>query len=428
MFKRLLFFIIIVAPILLFARKEALIVAVGIYKNPTIPRLNINPDVNKIVHLLRKRGFHITILKNQNATFAKVVRQLQSYHTLSSNDVFVFYDTSHGVQIHDDNGDEADGKDECFVLYDTDAYNQSITDSKRLLVDDELDVLLSRIPAKKLMIIDACHSGSIYKGLSEFRIKGLNIDKNFHNYKKRFLSRRDLAKPSNLIAISASSDDEVSVDNVFTDALYKTWNKYPNISFKDLRDQTARVIRQEAKRNQPLQKPQLYTSNNQSSSELINLYIQDIEGYLNMVMHSHRVEKFGLYSRYKRYRVGSHIKFKIDTHNRKGHLYILNIRDKHIDRIYPNSIETNSRISRSKFIFPSRFDIEATISNPYLRKERTLAYAILSDRVIDELEYPHKVTFRTLREIFGNPNNNSWLNRFFGRKLSIARSQFYVIR
>jgi len=41
MFKRLLFFIIIVAPILLFARKEALIVAVGIYKNPTIPRLNV---------------------------------------------------------------------------------------------------------------------------------------------------------------------------------------------------------------------------------------------------------------------------------------------------------------------------------------------------------------------------------------------------
>jgi len=54
-----------------------------------------------------------------------------------------------------------------------------------------------------------------------------------------------------------------------------------------------------------------------------------------MVMHSHRVEKFGLYSKYKRYRLGSHIKFKIDTHNRKGHLYILNIRDKHIDRIYP---------------------------------------------------------------------------------------------
>jgi len=340
----------------------------------------------------------------------------------------VFYDTSHGVQIKDYNEDEADGKDECFVLYDTNVYNQSVISTNGLLVDDELDVLLSRIPAKKLMIIDACHSGSIYKDLLGFRVKGLNTNKNFHNYKKRFLSRRNLAKPSNLVAISASSDDEVSVDNVFTDALYKTWSKNPNISFKDLTDQTARIIRQEAKRNQPLQKPQLYTSNNQSSSELINLYIQDIEGYLNMVMRSHRVKKFELNSN-KIYNEGSPIKFSINTHNRKGYLYILNIIDKHIDIIYPNKMKTRSLISKSKFTFPSsKFGIEATISNPHLHKERTLAYAILSDRVIDELEYPHRVTFRTLREIFGNPNNNSWLNRFFGRKLSIARSQFYVVR
>jgi len=48
MFKRLLFFIIIVAPILLFARKEALIVAVGIYQNKNIPRLNVTPDVREV--------------------------------------------------------------------------------------------------------------------------------------------------------------------------------------------------------------------------------------------------------------------------------------------------------------------------------------------------------------------------------------------
>ncbi len=435
MFKRfLLMGLILMSSITLFAKKEALIVAVGKYRDPYIPKLNVDSDIRKMEYLLKERGFHVVVLKNRDATLRKVVNQLKSYSNLSANDVFLFYDTSHGVQIPDLNGDETDGKDEAFALYDTTFYNNSVVDTRGLLIDDEMDILLSRIKAKKLMITDACHSGSIHKGFSPFTIKSLNISLEFHNYNKDILKRRNLKKPKNLISISASKDNELSIDNgdggIFTTAIYEIWKDNPNISFKELTyksGETIKKITQTASNLKP-QQPQLYISDNETSSEPINLYLQDVEGYLDMVMRSAKSGNFIFNSYSRKYRVGSHISFQINTQNRKGYLYILNITDRGIDRIFPNQITSQSKISKSRFIFPNKFDIEATISNPYLREERTVAYAILSDTIIREFEYPNRISFTTLKEIFGNPNKSSWLDIFSSREISIAKSQFHVIR
>ena len=436
MFKRFLIImgLIVMSPITLFAKKEALIVAVGKYRDPNIPRLHVASDIKKMEYLLKQNGFHVVVLRDRYATLSRVVNQLKSYSTLSANDVFLFYDTSHGVQIPDLNSDEADGKDEAFALYDTTFYQNSVIDTRGLLIDDEMDILLSRIKAKKLMITDTCHSGSIHKGFSPFTIKSLNTSLNFHNYKKVMLRRRDLKKPKKLISISASKDSELSIDDgdggIFTTAIYEIWRNNPNISFKELTYKSGETIKKITKTASNLkpQEPQLYSSDNKSSSEPINLYLQDIEGYLDMVMKSAKSGTFIFDSYRKRYIVGSHISFDIDTQNRKGYLYILNITDRGVDRIYPNQITPKSQISKSRFTFPNKFTIEATIGNPYLRKERTVAYAILSDTIIREFEYPNRINFDTLKKIFGNPNKSSWLDIFSSREISIAKSQFYVKR
>ena len=89
-------------------QKEALLVGVAKYQNgDTLPGIEL--DINRMKRLLESRGFHVRVLFNQQATLANVKNSLNSYRNLSSNDSFFFYVSSHGTQIEDLNGDEADG-------------------------------------------------------------------------------------------------------------------------------------------------------------------------------------------------------------------------------------------------------------------------------------------------------------------------------
>jgi len=56
--------------------------------------------------------------------------------------------------------------------------------TRGLLIDDELEILLGQISAKKLMIIDACHSGSFYKGLNEGYTIKVSILQEISEYEK----------------------------------------------------------------------------------------------------------------------------------------------------------------------------------------------------------------------------------------------------
>lgn len=438
MFKKIfLMGVLLLAPMWLFAKKEALIVAVGKYQNKKIRELHVDYDIERMRYLLKKRGFNIKILYNKEATLRNVVKQLKSYQNLSSNDVFVLYNTLHGVQIKDQNNDERDHKDEAFALYDVTVNNHYITDVKGLLVDDELDILLSKIHAKKLMITDACHSGSIHKGISFGQVKNLKASPNIRNNRKLF-RRVNLAKPTNFISISASKDNQISMDNrdggVFTNALYEVWDRNPNITFRALTIKIRDAIKKQDPKNK--QQPQLYTSRTQSSSTKVNLYLENIKShttpkrrrkigfnpikYLNSVMRSHKVGSFFFKPSYNHYRVGSHIKFKVNTKRKMGYLYIFSINSRAIKRVFPNDRAKNSHISVTKFYFPDsrRFDMEATISSSRLRAEKIITYAILAQKQIRELEYGHKITSKSLKRAFRNRHN----------QISIAKSQFTVTR
>ncbi len=85
-------------------------------------------------------------------------------------DAAIVYFSGHGTSMPDSAPfDEPDGRDECFVLWHKGTIRdyQAALRQKILMKDDDFNALLKRIPArKKLVIADACHSGTIAKRLN----------------------------------------------------------------------------------------------------------------------------------------------------------------------------------------------------------------------------------------------------------------------
>jgi uncharacterized caspase-like protein len=82
-------------------------------------------------------------------------------------DTVVVYFSGHGASIPDQPPlDEADNRDECFVLHHTEKpsdWKEAIR-QKVLMVDDDFNVLMKKITArKKILVADCCHSGTIDK-------------------------------------------------------------------------------------------------------------------------------------------------------------------------------------------------------------------------------------------------------------------------
>jgi hypothetical protein len=94
-------------------------------------------------------------LVDQQATASAVIAGIRdAARELKSGDIFLIQYSGHGGQVPDRNGDESDGMDETWCLYD------------RMLIDDELARLWTEFAAgvRILMISDSCHSGTMARG------------------------------------------------------------------------------------------------------------------------------------------------------------------------------------------------------------------------------------------------------------------------
>ncbi|MDX2030720.1 MAG: caspase family protein [Blastocatellia bacterium] len=97
-------------------------------------------------------GYTSTIVTDAQASAAEVCRLIgQAARQLVSGDICLVSYSGHGGQMNDATGDEPDGKDETWVLWD------------RQLLDDELNGLWSNFVAgvRILVISDSCHSGTV---------------------------------------------------------------------------------------------------------------------------------------------------------------------------------------------------------------------------------------------------------------------------
>ena len=108
-------------------------------------------DADNMHELLKKQKFRAKTLKTKKATTKNVIKEIRSAaKILLAGDTFLLSYSGHGAQVEDLSGDEADGEDETWCLYD------------RMFLDDEQRELYAEFAegVKIVVLSDSCHSGS----------------------------------------------------------------------------------------------------------------------------------------------------------------------------------------------------------------------------------------------------------------------------
>lgn len=152
------------------ARRVALLIGVGKYKNPKVTTLKgPQHDIDSIYKLLTgKDGYefpkeNVCIITDEQATHTRVLAALDELagRVKGPNDQVLLFYSGHGSQSYDVNGDEPDNYDETLVLHDS--RTGDVTD----LIDDELAERLAKIHAitpNVVTIFDSCNSGTVTRG------------------------------------------------------------------------------------------------------------------------------------------------------------------------------------------------------------------------------------------------------------------------
>jgi hypothetical protein len=106
--------------------------------------------------IAKSKSMKPTVLLTKKATRTNLLAGMRvAAKALKSGDLFFMSYSGHGGQVPDTNGDEVDGKDETWCLYDGQ------------LIDDELYFELSKFAAgvRILVLSDSCHSGTVTREL-----------------------------------------------------------------------------------------------------------------------------------------------------------------------------------------------------------------------------------------------------------------------
>jgi hypothetical protein len=176
-------------------KKHALIFAIGDYPDAGgWSKISSAQDVGYIKNTLTKQGFvanDIKVVADSAATKEGIKAAFESLiSTLAKNDVVVIHISSHGEQVADNNGDEADGYDETIVSYDaaiamgadkTAVARGSLSKAEyeklqaNYFRDDEFGAYIQRIrtalgnSGDVVVFMDNCHSGTGTRGAAKTR-------------------------------------------------------------------------------------------------------------------------------------------------------------------------------------------------------------------------------------------------------------------
>lgn len=133
-------------------------------------------DVALLTPELEKKGFHVQILTNEQATYQGIVDSLEKLiATSKKGDIIYIHFSCHGQPVEDglkgDTFDEEDLWDESIIPIDAGkTYDANGYKGEKHFTDDEFNVLSTNLrkkigPAGMLYItIDACHAGTIERG------------------------------------------------------------------------------------------------------------------------------------------------------------------------------------------------------------------------------------------------------------------------
>ena len=218
-------------------------------------------DAENMYELAKRQKFKAKILKTKKATTANVIKEIRSAaKKLATGDTFLMTYSGHGAQVEDLSGDEADGEDETWCLYD------------RMFLDDEQRELYAEF-AKGVNIVvlaDSCHSGSATRSGQSDDSEGLRPHEygerrameertalNVYRGRKKEYDeiQRALKNPppklkASRILFSACQDYEHAMGyddgGVFTVALIKVWN---DGNFEGTYGDLAKQVRDELQKN-----------------------------------------------------------------------------------------------------------------------------------------------------------------------------------
>jgi hypothetical protein len=299
------------------AQKEALVVAVDNYKGTKYDRGGVKKDFGRMKNLFESWGFHVTLVRN--AESMKLEQYLSHLaKSLGRDDEFIFYYSGHGYHIKDISGDEADGEDEALVLSDG--------ERNELFLDDALFGYLNSIQAKKMVLLDSCHSGTAFKAfgnkprpksIGEGAVSGVIRTKSFRPKESKIGS-------GEYIVFSASQDKEESLDTssggLFTNAFLHQVGGAGGRDTKlmKLRQQWANAIVTYCKRRDSIpHHPNLSASNNRLKYSTINQFFTPKA----QPVPTKNIALMGA----KSFRSGELLDFKIDTLGNRGYVSIFSI-------------------------------------------------------------------------------------------------------
>jgi hypothetical protein len=112
------------------------------------------PDARDMKDIAVRQGLNAEILLTAQATREAVIGKLNDLaEKMQADDLLVVSYSGHGGQVLDQNGDEADGLDETWCLY------------NGQLIDDELNAAWAKFKKgiRILVFSDSCHSGTVLK-------------------------------------------------------------------------------------------------------------------------------------------------------------------------------------------------------------------------------------------------------------------------
>ena len=211
-------------------RKRAFLVGISHYDTALTGYQwnNINgvEDVNLLSPILKKQGFTLTSVIDEQATFQNITSQLSTFiNRTKKGDVVYLHFSTHGQPVEDIDGDEEDGWDEAIVPIDAyKLYKKRQYEGKHHLLDDQLNKYVKKLREKigntgfLYVVIDACHAGTSSRANDE-TVRGTKVGFTYNNkvfkpsvQKKSHYKMESSSKISHVLFLEACRPDQINTE------------------------------------------------------------------------------------------------------------------------------------------------------------------------------------------------------------------------
>lgn len=197
---------------------------------------NINgvEDINLLSPILKKQGFYLTTLLDEQATYQNINNHLSTFtNQTKKGDIVYLHFSAHGQPVEDINGDEEDGWDESIIPIDAyKNYKKGVYEGKKHLLDDQLNTYIKKLRTKigttgfLYVVIDACHAGTSSRANDE-TVRGTKVGFTYNNkvfkpstQKKSHYKVEATPKMSHVMYLEACRPEQVNMEIKVKDKRY----------------------------------------------------------------------------------------------------------------------------------------------------------------------------------------------------------------